>query len=237
MSEIGTGPQLIYQNDKFRIEGYFEGRPLTVWEMRNPMISNLLAEHLCDFNFNQKASTKVNEIMPMDENNLFIHQVIKQWAPNLKSKIHRMKEMLKESGSREHMKNLRIAQLVEKTFLFDGYQDYFQNLIPKMHQPARFDKEYLNEFPNVLTHNDCHQNNIMMSMKNNLDLILIDFEYAGWNPMAMDVACYINETMNDNSYPGDNGIKWYLTNLMTVQEQGEFIKTYLKHYFFNYMSS
>ena len=106
-----------------------------------------------------------------------------------------------------------------------------------MHKPARFDSSYINEFPNVLTHNDCHQNNIMMSMRNNLDLILIDFEYAGWNPMAMDVACYINETMNDNSYPGDNGIKWYLTNLMTVQEQEEFIKTFLKHYFFNYMPS
>jgi len=35
---------------------------------------------------------------------------------------------------------------------------------------------------------------------------MIDYEYAGWNPMAMDVANYVNETMLDNSYPGLNGI-------------------------------
>jgi len=120
------------------------------------MISNLLAEHLCDFNFNQKAMTGVNDIMPLDETNLFIHQVIKQWAPNLKSKIDRMKEMLKESSSPEHHKNLRIVEQVERTFLFEGYQEFFESLIPKQHRPARFDPSYINEFPNVLTHNDCH---------------------------------------------------------------------------------
>mmetsp|Transcript_9303 Transcript_9303/g.15679 ORF Transcript_9303/g.15679 Transcript_9303/m.15679 type:complete len:173 (-) Transcript_9303:44-562(-) len=73
-----------------------------------------------------------------------------------------------------------------------------------------------------------------MSTKNNLDFILIDFEYAGWNPMAMDVAVFINETMNDNSYPGKNGVEWYLDNVMSLREQDEFIEAYLRHYFANY---
>jgi len=76
----------------------------------------------------------------------------------------------------------------------------------------------MNPFPNVLTHNDLHQNNVLMSVLNNRDMIIIDHEYAGWNPMAMDLAVYINETMNDNSYPGKNGVNWYTDNLMTEYE-------------------
>jgi hypothetical protein len=35
-AEDGTGPELHFQNKEYRIEGFFEGRPLTIWEMRNP---------------------------------------------------------------------------------------------------------------------------------------------------------------------------------------------------------
>jgi len=119
--------------------------------------------------------------------------------------------------------------------LFENYQQYFENLIPKPNQPAHFDSDYVNPFPNVLTHNDCHQNNILMSIKNNRDLIVIDNEYAGWNPMAMDVAVFINETMNDNSYPGKNGVEWYTDNIMSEHELEHFVKAYLTHYFDNYM--
>jgi thiamine kinase-like enzyme len=46
-----------------------------------------------------------------------------------------------------------------------------------------------------------------MNNTDNRQILLIDNEYAGWNPMAMDLAVYINETMIDNSYPEDNGVK------------------------------
>ena len=63
-----------------------------------------------------------------------------------------------------------------------------------------------------------------MSVKDNQDLLLIDNEYAGWNPMAMDLAVYMNETMIDNSHQGDNGVKVYADNLMSDQEQERMIK-------------
>ena len=40
-----------------------------------------------------------------------------------------------------------------------------------------------------------------MNYEDNRKLMIIDYEYAGWNPMAMDLANYLNETMLDNSYP------------------------------------
>lgn len=74
-----------------------------------------------------------------------------------------------------------------------------------------------------------------MRIADNRDLLIIDNEYAGWNPMAMDLAVYVNETMINNSHPGANGVKEYSDNLMTEYETEKMIKEYMKHYFNNYM--
>jgi hypothetical protein len=50
-SEEGTGPKLLFQDDKYRVEGFFEGRPITIWEMRNPTIYRAYAEMICHYNF------------------------------------------------------------------------------------------------------------------------------------------------------------------------------------------
>ena len=33
MSDNKLGPELHYQDDEYRIESFFNGRPLTIWEM------------------------------------------------------------------------------------------------------------------------------------------------------------------------------------------------------------
>ena len=50
----------------------------------------------------------------------------------------------------------------------------------------------------VLSHNDAQENNILMSNQNNENLCLIDYEYSGFNPIAYDLANYLNETYLDN---------------------------------------
>lgn len=99
--------------------------------------------------------------------------------------------------------------------------------------PVAFNEEY--PFPCVLSHNDIHQNNILMCLTNNIDIILIDNEYAGWNPMAMDLAVYINETMIDNSYPMKNGIKEYMANRMSSDEQVTLVNNYLREFYKGYL--
>jgi len=54
-----------------------------------------------------------------------------------------------------------------------------------------------------------------MNLADNRKFLIIDYEYAGWNPMAMDLANYLNESMLDNAYPLKNGIDYYTDNCMT----------------------
>lgn len=90
-------------------------------------------------------------------------------------------------------------------------------------------------FPLILAHNDAQENNILIKFDDNRKLLLIDYEYAGWNPFAMDLANYVNETMLDNSYPGKNGIAWYLENCMQGEEVETMATHYLKRFFEKYM--
>ena len=55
MSDQGLGPKLYFGNDKYRIEGFFEGKPVTIWELRNPRLMQVIAKTIFDFNFNSLA--------------------------------------------------------------------------------------------------------------------------------------------------------------------------------------
>ena len=61
-------------------------------------------------------------------------------------------------------------------------------------------------FPLIFGHNDVQENNMMLKLLDNQEVLIIDYEYAGWKPMAMEIAQYVCETMMDNSHPGLNGI-------------------------------
>jgi len=159
------------------------------------------------------------------------------------SKIEQIKDRLSKSEKPEHIKNLEITVRLQKTFLFEGYREYFTALIPtSSYSSLQISNGTVEEkiptdnpFPTVLSHNDIHQNNILMGLNDNRDLLLIDNEYAGWNPMAMDIAVYINEVMIDNSHPGENGVKEYIDNAMSVSECERLIKAYMKQYYDKYM--
>lgn len=55
MSSQGLGPTCFYQNDDFRIESFFEGRPLSIWELRSPVILRKLMRALVSLHFNKEA--------------------------------------------------------------------------------------------------------------------------------------------------------------------------------------
>ena len=77
--------------------------------------------------------------------------------------------------------------MLEDTYLKPGYQEVMKSLVPR-------DKI-------VLAHNDAQENNILCSLEDNEQIVLIDYEYGLWNPAYYDVANYLNEFVLDNAYP------------------------------------
>ena len=127
-------------------------------------------------------------------------------------------------------RNLGILEKLEEEFLTEGYLETYKKMIPF---PLGSNEE--ETFPIVLLQNDVQENNIMMKLDNNRELILIDYEYSGWGPIAMDLAAYFNETMLDNSYTvGRGGV--YLDNCMTIQELKAMVSAYLATYFEQFMN-
>lgn len=70
----------------------------------------------------------------------------------------------------------------------------------------------------------------MVSLNENECLTLIDFEYAFWNPLAYDMANYLNECATDNSYPGKGAHRLYMSNFPTKTEIQTLIRCYLACY-------
>jgi thiamine kinase-like enzyme len=96
----------------------------------------------------------------------------------------------------------------ETLFLFDGYQTYFSSLL------NRVTSSHI-----VLAHNDIQECNILASLANpSKDFFIIDYEYAEWQPRAMDIANYFNETVFDNSYSFGSGVGSFMDNMITASE-------------------
>jgi thiamine kinase-like enzyme len=131
---------------------------------------------------------------------LYIDQIGSLWHEDV---VKRLPEIRAKYA--DHDRILKILDHFEQTFLFKGAQKYFQELVPR-------DSE------TVLAHNDAQENNILASLYDLTQIIFIDFEYTGWNPRAMDLANYFNETMLDNAHPVDNGIKFYIGNFIKDHE-------------------
>lgn len=77
---------------------------------------------------------------------------------------------------------------------------------------------------------------MLVKHSSTLELVLIDVEYAGWNPMAFDLGNYFAETMFENaSKATETGTDYFLANLMTRDEITDMAKVYLTCYFSNYL--
>ena len=113
LAEQGLGPKLYYQNDVFRIEGFFYSRPITVFEMRNDIFIDIYARMICDFNHNQQASERVLKYVPKTD--LYIDKIIDVWHNEVLEMMPRVKEAYKDRPE-----IMEIIHGFETTFLFEG---------------------------------------------------------------------------------------------------------------------
>lgn len=164
--------------------------------MRNEIFLKDFAIKICDFNYNKELLEKVEQLKPRTE--LHLEHVINEWLPEAQKKVPILRE--KKANNEEV---INILKEFEETFLFEGCEKYYQDMIPKDSQI-------------VFNHNDVQANNILASLKDSTETIIIDYEYAGWGPRALDIANYFNETSMENNYPLKNGVWFYVIPLFNA---------------------
>ena len=206
MSEKGLGPRLIYSNDSYRIESFFDGRPLTIWEMRNPVMMSQFATAIHNFHTKSGVAEAVQLTRPLNTNKLYLDERISEWGPACVERIAKIRSKLTrlEERGQGQEKILRIIDDIEHTMLKPGFEEVHRALVPR-------DKA-------VMSHNDGQAYNILSSLTDATDIMLIDYEYGMWNPQYYDLAIYLNELVADNAYPGGNGIAYYLSNWAEERE-------------------
>ena len=100
--------------------------------------------------------------------------------------MQKIRQMVRDKQDEGSKYINEVLDLLEEVYFFEGYLEFFTSLVPR-------------EGPIVLGHNDTQENNFLVSNKSNEKMLLIDYEYSDWNPIAQDLANYINECICDNN--------------------------------------
>jgi len=153
---------------------------------------------------------------------MVIDRAVNVWGPTLVRRLPEIKRRLIEDGAVKHKEQLDTIKLVEETFLFEGYKEHFGKQVPRK-----------SEFPIVVAHNDAQENNILTRSGKEEEIVLIDFEYGGWNPFVFDIANYISELVLDNAHPEGNGVKVYPSNFPDKDEIKGLCRMFFNAYYEN----
>ena len=62
MSDAKTGPFCYFCNDTYRVEEFVISRPITVFEMRNPVFLNIMGKFFAEFAYNKEITESVTKI-------------------------------------------------------------------------------------------------------------------------------------------------------------------------------
>lgn len=189
LARHNIGPYLIGEFSNGRFEQYMESTTLTCKTIRDPKLSIYVGRRLCELhNFIPLHPHEVLE-MPAAWKNCLV------WLPKAKAKIL----------GREH--SLAITSEFMKTLEedFNAYYNWFVEW-------SRDKKDWFG-LKMVFSHNDTQYGNLLkikakkrsipLSQKHRT-LVPVDFEYAGPNLCAFDLANYFAEWMADYHHPTHN---------------------------------
>lgn len=154
---------------------------LTIWEFRSPMIIRNYIKKIAGFNYNQAAKETYSKFHPLNTEALSLDKWIKEWGSSALAKLPILKNKLiadQRLTGNPHEVAFEALKLIQQNFLCEGFESKFRSMIPREYTP-------------VVAHNDGNINNALVTLKDNEKLILIDYEYCGWNPPAFDLAAFM----------------------------------------------
>ncbi|KAI8080259.1 kinase-like domain-containing protein [Gilbertella persicaria] len=196
LSELHIGPRLLGIFGNGRFEEYLPSTTLTCKDIRTSFISLQIASRL------HQLHSIVNTFPPEPNEPLEVWTNIDKWFAALDLALLKSKhpDWTAEIESKLDVDSLRDEIEWCKSILMTSTS------------------------PTVFAHNDTQYGNIL-KINGTEELVVIDFEYAGYNPRAMDIVNHFCEWMYD--YHSQQPAKMHVDQYPTLQEQSLFLASYL----------
>ncbi|XP_037070096.1 choline/ethanolamine kinase-like isoform X2 [Pollicipes pollicipes] len=175
LAERRLGPKLYGIFPGGRLEEYIQALPLSCGDLRDPQISQKIAEKM--------AMVHSLEV-PICKEPTFLWQTMKKWIQLSHTSLSDV-TLADNPEKKDIIKALRLCN-------YDQEMDWMRKYFAKTSSPVMF------------CHNDCQEGNILrhdVSSSQEPRLTLIDYEYCSYNHRGFDLANHFCEWMYDYSPP------------------------------------
>ncbi|KAG0055822.1 hypothetical protein BGZ89_002251 [Linnemannia elongata] len=199
LSTMDIGPSLlgIFKNGRF--EQYVESTTLTKEDIRDPRTSRHIAHRMCELHNIVNIFPPPEGTIPQSQEN------IARWVPLAKDAIEKI-----------------CARDPSKKAVIDEFD--FGKLMTEIEEVHR---ELMSvHSPIVFAHNDAQYGNILKSLDEDGELVVIDFEYAGYNTRGFDIGNHFCEWTAD--YHSERPSILHHDKYPTKAEQLNFLEAYME---------
>ncbi|KAF9028401.1 hypothetical protein CPC16_004845 [Podila verticillata] len=199
LSMMDIGPSLlgIFKNGRF--EQYVESTTLTKEDIRNPRTSRHIAHRMCELHNIVNVFPPPEGTIPQSQGN------IAKWIPLAKEAIEKI--CTKDPSKRAVMDEFDFEKFLVEV-------DEVHRELISVHSPL------------VFAHNDTQYGNILRALDEDGELVVIDFEYAGYNTRAFDIGNHFCEWTAD--YHSDRPSVLHPSRYPTKDEQLNFLEAYVE---------
>ncbi|KAF9899161.1 hypothetical protein EC991_009398 [Linnemannia zychae] len=199
LSTMDIGPSLlgIFKNGRF--EQYVESTTLTKDDIRNPRTSRHIAHRMCELHNIVNIFPPPEGTIPQSQEN------IARWIPLARDAIEKI--CAKDPSKRKTIDEFDFEKLVGEI------EEVHRELIA-VHSPI------------VFAHNDAQYGNILKSLDEDGELVVIDFEYAGYNTRGFDIGNHFCEWAAD--YHSERPSVMHNDKYPTKAEQLNFLEAYME---------
>ncbi|KAF9354046.1 hypothetical protein BGX26_008199 [Mortierella sp. AD094] len=199
LSTMDIGPSLlgIFKNGRF--EQYVESTTLTKEDIRDPRTSRHIAHRMCELHNIVNVFPPPEGTIPQSQEN------IARWIPLARDAIGKI-----------------CTKDPSKKAVFDEFN--FDKLLTEIDEIHR---DLINvHSPLVFAHNDTQYGNILRTLDESEELVVIDFEYAGYNTRAFDIGNHFCEWTAD--YHSERPSVLHPSRYPTKAEQLNFLEAYVE---------
>ncbi|GAB5588652.1 hypothetical protein Unana1_03552 [Umbelopsis nana] len=198
LSRLGIGALLLGTFANGRVEQYLDCHTLTRDDIRVPQTSCQIARGL--YELHAIAQTYPSDPHTVPE----LWKNIAKWVPIVQSILPNLEN--RSEHHRSTIKRFDMPQVFADLPLF-------KQCLDALHSPV------------VFAHNDTQYGNIMRLRDGTERLVVVDFEYSGYNPRGFDIANHFCEWTAD--YHSSEPAKMHPDCYPTVAEQVRFVNAYL----------